>query len=60
MDGRRGDGNPERKYSAYQRYHAGGISRWKGDRVVTGLENKNAELTKDTMQVGFQDGKGIE
>jgi hypothetical protein len=44
-----GDRNLERKYAAYQRYHAGGTSRWKGERVVTGQGKKNAQLTKDTM-----------
>jgi hypothetical protein len=45
VDGRRGDGNPERKYSVDQRYHAGGISRWTGDRVVTGQGKKIAQLS---------------
>ncbi len=55
--GQSSHGTGKEKCSAYQRYR---VSRWKGDRVVTGQGKKNAQLTKDTMQVGFQDGKGIE
>jgi hypothetical protein len=54
------DGRTEKGQGTDQRYHAGGISRWTGDRVVTGQEKKNAQLTKDTVQVGFQDGQVIE
>ncbi len=58
MGGRRGGENPERKYAAYQRYHADGTSRWKGDRVVTGQENKRLNLPKIPCRRGFKMERG--
>jgi hypothetical protein len=55
---RKGDANPERKYSAYQRYHAGGISRWTGDRVVTGQGKKMLSLPKIPCRRGFKMERG--